>query len=136
VLLWGGGLAVWAPIFWALRRRAGPVTAVERQIAHAWAGSIVSVILLFVIEALLRLEVLQLSPVLGLISGMVFVVKAAILSGAFYVHAAALFLCGVAMAALDGAGFRYSPSLFGVVAAAAFFLPGWKYYWQSRRKSG
>ena len=42
---------------------------------------------------------LQLSPVLGLISGAVFVVKAAILSGAFYVHAAALFLCGVVMAA-------------------------------------
>jgi serine/threonine-protein kinase len=134
VLLWGGGLAIWAPIFWALRRRAGPVTAVERQIAHAWAGSIVSVILLFVIESLLRLEVLQLSPVLGLIGGMVFIVKAAILSGAFYVHAAALFLCGVAMAALDAAGFKYGPTLYGIVAGAAFFQPGWKYFRQSQRK--
>lgn len=42
VTLWGGGLAVWAPIFWAVRHRAGPVTAVERQIAHAWGNSISS----------------------------------------------------------------------------------------------
>ena len=34
LLLWGGGLAVWGPTFWALRRRQGPVTAVERQIAQ------------------------------------------------------------------------------------------------------
>jgi predicted Ser/Thr protein kinase len=135
VLLWGGGLAVWAPIFWALRRRAGPVTAVERQIAHAWAGSIVAVILLFVVESLLGLPVLRLSPVLGLIAGMVFVVKAGTLTGAFYVNAAALFLCGVAMAALDAAGFHYSLTLFGAVAGATFFLPGWKYLRQSRRKA-
>ncbi|HYO25758.1 MAG TPA: serine/threonine protein kinase, partial [Lacipirellulaceae bacterium] len=134
VLLWGGGLAIWAPIFWALRRRAGPVTAVERQIAHAWGGSIVAVMLLFAVESLLSLEVLALSPVLGLISGMVFVVKAGTLTGAFYVNAAALFLCGVAMAALDARGFPYSLTLFGLVSGAAFFLPGWKYLRQSRRK--
>ncbi len=134
VLLWGGGLLIWAPIFWALRRRSGPVTAVERQIAHAWGGSIVAVILLFVVESLLGLPVLRLSPVLGLIGGLVFVVKAGTLTGAFYFNAAALFACAVAMAALDGAGFRFSLTLFGVVAAAAFFLPGWKYFRQSRRK--
>ena len=132
VLLWGGGLVVWAPIFWALRRRAGPVTAVERQVAHVWGSSIVAVILLFVVEWLLGLEALTLSPVLGLISGMVFVVKAGILAGAFYVNAAALFACGVAMAYLDRVGFAYSVTLFGVVAAAAFFIPGWKYLRQSR----
>jgi hypothetical protein len=136
VLLWGGGLAVWAPIFWALRRRSGPVTAVERHIAHVWAGSIVAVIGLFVVEALLGLPVLKLSPVLGLISGMVFVVKAGILAGAFYVNAAALFLCGATMAVLDRAGFPYSLTLFGVVAGATFFVPGWKYFRQSRRRLG
>jgi serine/threonine-protein kinase len=134
VLLWGGGLALWAPIFWALRRRAGPVTAVERQIAHAWGGSIAAVMGLFVVESLLGLDVLTLSPVLGLISGLVFMVKAGILAGAFYVNAAASFLCAAAMAALDRAGFRYSITLFGVVAAACFFVPGWKYFQQSRRK--
>jgi serine/threonine-protein kinase len=135
VLLWGGGLAIWAPIFWALRRRAGPVTAVERQIAHVWGGSIVAVILLFFVENLLGLPALRLSPVLGLISGMVFVVKAGVLSGAFYVCAAALFVCGIAMAALDHAGFRYSLSVFGIVAAAAFFIPGWKYFRQNQQKN-
>src|SRR6185436_19056311 len=48
LFLWGGGLAIWAPIFWALRRRAGPVTFVERQIAHVWGASVVSVVMLFV----------------------------------------------------------------------------------------
>ena len=31
--IWGIGLGTWASIFWALRRRAGPVTFIERQIA-------------------------------------------------------------------------------------------------------
>ena len=132
VALWGGGLAIWAPIFWAVRHRAGPVTAVERQIAHAWGGSIVSVILLFSTEALLGLPVLTLSPVLGLISGMVFVVKAGILAGAFYVHAAALFAVSMVMAVLQQQQWPYGISLFGIVAAATFFLPGWKYYRQSQ----
>ena len=136
LVLWGGGLAVWAPIFWAVRRRSGPVTAVERQIAHAWGGSIVAVVLLFVVEWILGYEVLALSPVLGLISGMVFVVKAGILSGTFYIHAAALFACGVAMAVMDRAGSPYGPTLFGVVSAAAFFVPGLKYFRESRRQRG
>ncbi len=130
--LWGGGLAVWAPIFWAVRHRAGPVTAIERQIAHAWGGSIVAVILLFVVEALLGMPVLKLSPVLGLISGMVFVVKAGILAGTFYVHAAALFAVAALMALLQQEQWPYGISLFGLVSAATFFIPGWKYYHQSR----
>ena len=51
--IWAGGLAVWAPIFWALRRRAGPVTFIERQIAHLWAAAVIASIELFVIEWLL-----------------------------------------------------------------------------------
>lgn len=136
VLLWGGALAVWAPIFWRLRHRAGPVTAVERQIAHLWGGSVAAVMLLFGIEHLLRLPVLTLSPVLGLISGMVFVVKAGVLSGAFYVHAVALFATAVAMAALQTAGFRYGLTLYGVVSALTFFVPGLKYWRQSRLRAG
>jgi len=135
VALWGGGLAIWAPIFWAVRHRSGPVTAIERQIAHAWGGSIVAVILLFYVEALLGLPVLKLSPVLGLISGMVFVIKAGILAGTFYVHAAALFAVSAAMAWLQNEGWPYGISLFGVVSAVTFFLPGWKYYRQSRSNS-
>ena len=134
VALWGGGLAIWAPIFWALRRRAGPVTAVERQIAHAWGGSIVAVVLLFVVEAFLDLPVLTLSPVLGLIAGLVFTVKAGILAGAFYVHAFALFACGIIMAAMQHLGCPYGVSLFGLVAAGVFFAPGLKYYRQGKQR--
>ena len=130
--LWGGGLAIWAPIFWTLRRRIGPVTAVERQIAHVWAGSVIAVVLLFVVESLLGLPVLTLSPVLGLISGAVFVAKAGILSGLFYFQAAALFATSLAMALLQRQGSDVGITVYGVVAAAAFFLPGWKYYRQSR----
>jgi serine/threonine-protein kinase len=136
LLLWGGGLAIWAPIFWKLRHRAGPVTAVERQIAHVWAGSVVSVIWLFIVEWLLHMPVLTLSPVLGVISGMVFIVKAGILSGAFYFQAAALFATSIVMAVLQSRGFEYGITLFGLVSAATFFVPGLKYYRQSRSQTG
>ncbi|MEM1304068.1 MAG: serine/threonine protein kinase, partial [Planctomycetota bacterium] len=136
VLLWGGGLMVWAPIFWRLRRRSGPVTAVERQIAHAWGGSVVAVVLLFAVESLLGLKVLMLSPVLALISGSVFVVKAGILAGAFYFHAAALYVTALLMAALQSYGLDYDVTLFGIVSAATFFIPGLKYYRQSRASRG
>ncbi|TWT47287.1 serine/threonine-protein kinase [Botrimarina hoheduenensis] len=132
VLLWGGALGVWAPIFWKLRHRAGPVTAVERQIAHVWGGSVVAVMMLFWVESELGLPVLTLSPALGLICGMVFVVKAGILSGAFYVHAAAMFATAIVMAYMQRHGCEYGLTLFGLTSAATFFLPGLKYWRQSR----
>jgi len=130
--LWVAGLGTWAAIFWALRRRGGPVTFVERQIAHIWAGSIVSIALLFPLERLLGYAPLSLSPVLGLISGCVFLVKAGMLSGAFYVQAAALFATAPAMALMHERGNPLGISLFGVVSAACFFFPGLKYYRQAR----
>jgi serine/threonine-protein kinase len=127
--LWLMGLGTWAAIFWALRRRAGPITFVERQIAHVWAGSVVCSTMLYVVEYLLGLPVLTLSPVLGLVSGMVFLVKAGILTGAFYFQAVALFATASVMALWP----KYGISIFGVVSAACFFVPGWKYYRQRVR---
>ena len=89
-LLWTAGLGAWAAVFWALRRRMGPVTFVERQIAHVWAASMVCIAMLFPVEYLLDLPALKLSPILALVSGMVFLVKAGILSGSFYLQAVAL----------------------------------------------
>ena len=86
--LWCVGLGIWAAIFWNLRRRSGPITFVERQIAHVWAASMFADTGLYFVEWILGLPVLELSPVLGLISGMVFLVKAGILSGMFYFQAA------------------------------------------------
>lgn len=128
--LWTAGMGTWAAIFWALRRRAGPVTFVERQIAHVWAASIISIAVLFPVEMLLGLPVLKLSPVLAISSGMAFVAKAGILTGEFYVQAAALFITALVMASLDRLQFPYSITLFGIVSGACFFVPGLKYYRQ------
>ena len=129
VVLWGGGLAVWAPIFWALRHRTGPVTAVERQIAHIWGGSVIASVMLFWVEGLLRdssgqpLAVLTLSPVLALLAGIVFFAKAGILSGVFYIQAAVLFATSLVMCLLPA----WQHVIFGLVSAACFFIPGLKY---------
>jgi eukaryotic-like serine/threonine-protein kinase len=130
LVLWTAGLGTWAGIFWALRRRAGPVTFVERQIAHVWAGSVVSISMLFLVEKLLGLPVLKLSPVLAIASGMVFVSKAGILTGAFYVQAAALFVTALVMAWMDQEGIPLGITLFGIVSGLSFFFPGLKYYRQ------
>jgi serine/threonine protein kinase len=127
--LWTVGLGAWASVFWTLRRRAGPVTFVERQIAHVWAGSMVGIAGLFLVEWLLGLKVLTLSPVLALMNGATMLVKAGTLSGVFYFAAAALFITSVAMAMFPQIGI----TLFGIVSALCFFLPGLKYYRQRNK---
>jgi serine/threonine-protein kinase len=123
-LMWTAGLGIWAVVFWILRQRVGPVTFVERQIAHLWAGSMISIALLFPIEYLMGMDVLDLSPMLGLISGVVFLAKAGILSGTFYVQAISLFACSLAMAQWP----NIAHLLFGIVSALCFFIPGWRYH--------
>jgi serine/threonine-protein kinase len=128
-VLWMAALWTWAAVFWALRRRMGPVTFVERQIAHVWAGAMICITLLFPLEYWLGMPVLRLSPILGLVSGMVFMVKAGILSGQFYLQAVALFLTAGLMAWQP----RLAHLIFGAVSAGCFFFPGLKYYLQRRR---
>jgi len=126
VVLWTGGLALWAPIFWALRHRAGPVTAVERQVAHIWGGTMIASMLLFSVEELLGLPVLKLSPVLALLAGLMFFAKAGILSGVFYIQSICLFITGLVMCGLP----QFQHILFGLVSGGCFFIPGLKYYRQ------
>ncbi len=129
--LWTVGVSAWAMIFWELRRRSGPITFVERQIAHLWAGSSFSSMLLFGLEALLDLPVLLLSPVLGLIAGNLFLAKAGILSGKFYIQAIALYATALVMAIVTRLPVAdFGVTLFGVVLAISFFAPGLKYYRQ------
>jgi serine/threonine-protein kinase len=104
----------------------GPVTFVERQIAHVWASSMAAIAGLFFVELWLGLPALTLSPVLPLIAGMVFVIKAGILSGTFYLQAVALFATSPLMAWFPEVGHL----IFGTVSAACFFFPGLKYYRQ------
>ena len=124
LFLWTVALGGWAAVFWQLRRRGGPISFVERQIAHLWAGAIVSSAMLYIVEIELKLAVLTLSPVLGLINGSTYLAKAGILSGAFYVQAAALFLTALVMALFP----TYAITLFGLVAGACFFVPGLQYH--------
>lgn len=134
LILWTLGLGLWVVIFWNLRRRAGPITFVERQIAHLWAGSIIGSGLLFVVEYSMKLPVLALSPALGIVSGMVFLGKAAMLSGKFYIHAVLLFLTSIAMAVMNSYEYAYRIDLilFGIVSAGTFFFPGLKSYRQRK----
>jgi serine/threonine-protein kinase len=134
LVLWAGGLALWAPIFWALRHRTGPVTAVERQIAHIWGAGVIASIMLFWVEGLLGLPVLTLSPVLALVAGLVFFAKAGILSGAFYIQAAVLFATALVMCLVRTESQRdVSHVIFGLVSGACFFIPGLKYFRQRGR---
>ena len=69
-------LLAWAAIFWNLRRkRGGPVTFVERQVAHAWGAGVIASIGIFFVEIQLGLDVLILTPILAIAAGMVFLVK-------------------------------------------------------------
>jgi serine/threonine-protein kinase len=125
--VWIVGLGTWAAVFWKLRQRIGPVTFVERQVAHVWGASMISIAMLFPLEWWLELPVLTLSPLLGVISASVFIVKAGMFSGAFYIQAGVLLCTSIAMALLP----QHAHLIFGTVAAACFFIPGYKY--QSRR---
>ena len=127
-LMWTAGFGTWAIVFWCVRRRMGPVTFVERQIAHVWAASMCCVALLFPLEMKLGLPVLSLSPILGVVAGMTFLIKAGILSGSFYIQAVALFATAILMALAP----KYALTKFGIVVAACFFFSGLKYYRRRR----
>ncbi len=123
VLIFTVGLCGWAGLFWALRRRGGPIRFVERQLAHVWGAGIVSINLIFLVEWLLGLPVLTLAPMIAVTNGMLFMIKAGILSGGYYLQAALTFLAIFPMAWFP----RFAPIIFGVVAAFCFFVTGWKY---------
>jgi serine/threonine-protein kinase len=62
---------------------------------------------------------------------MVFLVKAGILSGWFYIQSALLFATAGVMAVLERPGMPHvGITVFGIVSAACFFFPGLKYYRQ------
>jgi eukaryotic-like serine/threonine-protein kinase len=123
VLIFTVGLCGWAALFWAMRRRGGPIRFVERQLAHVWGAGIVSINLIFLVEWLLELPVLRLAPMIAVTNGMLFMIKAGILSGDYYPQAALTFLAVFPMAAFP----RFAPIIFGVVASACFFVTGLKY---------
>jgi len=123
-LMWTLGMGAWAVVFWGIRRRMGPVMFVERQVAHVWAAAMCCVVALYPLESILNLEVLSLAPLLAVIAGMVFLIKAGILSGSFYIQAVVMFATSIVMALSKD----YALIWFGISAAACFFFAGLKYY--------
>ncbi|HVL10990.1 MAG TPA: serine/threonine protein kinase, partial [Gemmata sp.] len=132
--VWSVGLLTWGTVMWQIRKAAGPVLFVERQIAHAWAAGVCASIGMFAIEWLGGLPALTLSPAVAIAAGMVMVFKAGILSGRFFVWADLNFLAAVVMP-LPGVR-DWSILLFGAVSALSFFVPGLKYYRQRRARAG
>jgi serine/threonine-protein kinase len=127
LVLWTIALIFWGQVFWWLRRRGGPVTFVERQIAHVWAAGILGSISIFAAEWVHGLPVLSMAPGLAVVAAMVFLVKAGMLSGRLYFYAALYCLTSVAMSCMPGQP-DWQLLLFGLVAWASFFFPGLKYY--------
>jgi serine/threonine-protein kinase len=84
---------------------------------------------LFPVEYLLDRPVLELAPVLALVSGMVFTVKAGILTGQFYTQAIVMFLVAPLMAVASD----WALIIFGVAGAGCFLVPGLKYHRQYLR---
>lgn len=121
--LWTAGIGTWTVVFWMLRRRMGPVTFIERQIAHVWAAAIISIGAIFLLEWWLNLEVLTLAPLIGALAAMTFLIKAGMFSGAFYIQAVALMATAVAMALFP----RWDLLILGFVVAPCLFIPGLKY---------
>jgi len=124
VLIFSVGLGIWAGMFWRLRRLRGPVTFVERQLAHIWGAGVLGVNLLLAAEWLLGLPVMKLAPILTITNGMLFVVKGGILSGEFYVQGALLFLTLIPAALYPSIAI---PS-FALMSAGCFFVTGLKYH--------
>ncbi len=118
------GLGAWAALFWRLRRRRGPVTFVERQLAHVWAAGIAGVNLLLVAEWLLGLPVMGLAPLLAITNGMLFLVKGGILSGEFYVCSGLVFLTLIPATLYP----RIAIPLLALTFAGCFFATGLKYH--------
>lgn len=130
--LWGGGVLTWAAIFWRMRRRIGPVTFVERQIAHVWASGVAGIFALLTLEWMLGEPVLRYAPFLGVMAGMVFLCKAGILSGLFYLAVGVLFATAGLMARFPDWGML----VYGLALGSCYFVPGFIFYRRRQGKAG
>jgi serine/threonine-protein kinase len=129
VLIFTAGLGAWAAVFWGLRRRGGPISFVERQLAHVWGAGVLAINLMFLLEWLMKLPVLTLLPALAITNGMLFMIKGGILSGAFYLYAAMVFLAIFPMVWFP----RFAPLILAVPSAAGFFATGLRYHFRRLR---
>jgi serine/threonine-protein kinase len=124
VLIFTVGLGAWAALFWSLRRRGGPISFVERQLAHVWGAGVIAINLMFLVEWLMKLPVLTLLPALAITNGMLFMIKGGILCGAFYLYALLTFLAIFPIVWYP----RLGPMLLALPSALGFFATGLEYH--------
>ena len=67
---------------------------------------------------------------LGVVSAMVFLVKAGMFTGAFYIQTAALLIASVLMTLYP----PWAHLIFGIVGGGCFFIPGYQYARRRRRQ--
>lgn len=125
MVLWAVGLASWGSLSWRVRACGKPVGSVERQMLHIWASAAIALPMVFLMEAILGLECSAFSPVLYLITGMMFLSMAGIFAGWYPVIAAINAGAGVTMALSrnlvpDG---HLDLAVLALVASLGFLLP-------------
>jgi serine/threonine-protein kinase len=81
-----------------------------------------------VFEPLLDQPLLHFAPLLALVAAMVFMCKAGILSGMFYIASGVLFAAAVLMALLP----QWGMLIYGVTHATCYFIPGRIFYHRRR----
>ncbi len=113
----------WSIVFWKLRGPDRRLSFIERQIAHLWMGANISCGFILGLEALLRLPPLTLAPLMALVGGTVFLLKASLLSGAFYLPAMGFFLAAPLMVWWP----QWQVLVLGGIAWASLFPIGLKY---------
>jgi serine/threonine protein kinase len=116
-LLGAGGLVL---VFWHAPR--GSDTLVERQVSSVWRAFLVGCVVTAVINSLMPLEPLALGPVIAVLGGVANCVMADLLSGWYYVGAAACFVVAVAM--LYAGPFAFL--ILGVVFFVTLIVPAFR----------
>jgi len=93
-------------------------------------GGAITILILLPLENVMGFPAFTMAPMLGVTGGIVFMAKAGILSGTFYIQSIGMFLVSLAMARWPDVAL----SLFGIGAGLSFFVPGLKYYRMRRSR--
>jgi hypothetical protein len=112
--MWTCIVAIDLAVVFALRRRAGTRSFVDRAIWATWATFIAAVILLAALNQMLGLKVGFLAPVVAVMAAMGFSTMGAVISRGWYVPALLFAAASVVMALAPGRQFLILGVLWGI----------------------
>lgn len=121
-VMWTCIVALDLGIVFALRRRAGTRSFVDRAIWATWSTFIAAVIVLAVINQMLGLAVGFLAPVVALMASMGFCTMGAVISRGWYFPAALFAAASLVMAWPGMAGYQFT--ILGVLWGSCQFCAG------------